>query len=135
MHSDSERAIALVERFLAPDKSKKLRERALFVLSQSSSPRARTLLMEAARGERGEEMQLMAMKHLAMAHDSAADELMEIFRSSSNPEVKKMALHAFVMSGDVDKLIELAQGESDPEIVKAAVHGLAGSARKRIRWS
>ena len=50
MHSDAEQAVPMLERFLAGNASVKLKKKALFVLSQSGSPRARQVVTEIAKG-------------------------------------------------------------------------------------
>ncbi len=50
VNTDSERAVPMLEKLLQGNQSPKLKEKALFVLSQSGSPRAREVLAKIARG-------------------------------------------------------------------------------------
>jgi tetratricopeptide (TPR) repeat protein len=51
MNRDEDRAIPLLERFLANNQSKRLREKALFVLGQSDNPKAVDMITRIAKGE------------------------------------------------------------------------------------
>jgi HEAT repeat protein len=56
MHMDSERAIPVLEDFLQGDHSVELKEKALFVLSQSGSSQAREILVSVAKGQQHPEL-------------------------------------------------------------------------------
>lgn len=124
LHSNSEKAIGLLERYIGGDRSPKLRERALFVLSQSDSPRAKEVLLEAARGERGREAQLLAVRHLGFVDGLTSDELESIYRETDDLELKQMLLHAFAMREDAARLLKAAREEENIELRRAAVHQL-----------
>ena len=124
MHSSSDRALDMLERFLAGDHSEELRSRALFVLSQNSSERAREILLEAARGSRGSELQMAAIRFLGMTHDRASDELAAIYKATSEREVKAAVLKSYMLSSDVDRVLEVYRSESDPELRRSAVKQL-----------
>lgn len=124
MHSSSERALDMLERFIDGDHSEKLRSRALFVLSQNSSDRAREILVGTARGSRGQELQMTAIKYLGMAGGSASDELAAIYESTPDREVKAAVLKAYMLSQDVEKVLQVYRSESDPELRSDAVKQL-----------
>ena len=60
MNSDSERAMPIIEQMLAGPNSPKVKDRALFVLSQSNSSRARDIIGTVAKGG-NPDLQLKAM--------------------------------------------------------------------------
>ena len=62
MNSDPERAIPLLEKVLQGPSSPKLRSKAVFVLAQSNSPKARQILRDLARGSSGPELQNQAIQ-------------------------------------------------------------------------
>lgn len=134
MHANSERALALLEGFLEGDHSPELKNRALFVLSQNPSPKARELLLATARGGRDRELQLAALRFLGMAGGEAADELEKIYGSTSDKEVKMAILHAYLLGQDAAKVRRVYDTEKDPELRGAAVHqlGMMG-ARDELR--
>lgn len=125
MHSSSERALDMLERFLdGGGHSEKLKSRALFVLSQNSSDRAREILVGTARGSRGPELQMTAIRYLGMGHGRASEELSEIYASTSDREIKEAVLKAYMLSRDVEKVLQVYRGEKDPELRAAAVKQL-----------
>src|SRR4029453_6891586 len=63
MNTDSERALPMLEEFLKSGNSPRLKDRALFVLSQSEAPRARVILLGTARGGTNPDLQLKAAKY------------------------------------------------------------------------
>ena len=66
LNSDPEQAIPLLEKFLQGNSSRKLQERALFVLCQSSSPKAREIVTRVARGESQPDLQRRAIQSLGV---------------------------------------------------------------------
>ncbi len=50
MNSNPERALPILEKLLAGSQSPRVKERALFVLSQSSAPQARETVVKFAKG-------------------------------------------------------------------------------------
>src|SRR5262249_56861449 len=60
LNTDQERAIPMLEKFLSGSSSPKLKERALFVLAQSGSPRARAILAQTAPGQGNPDRQRQA---------------------------------------------------------------------------
>jgi HEAT repeat protein len=130
MHSDAEEAVPMLERFLAGGASVKLKKKALFVLSQSSSPRARQVVTEIAKGGRSPQLQDEAVKYLGLfGGEQSRQALGEIYASSSDPAVKKQVLHSFMLSGDKARVLAAARGEKDPALREAAVNllGIMGA--------
>jgi len=67
MQSDSERAIPLFENMLKGAQSPKMKERALFVLAESSVPKAQQLLEQVARGGGNPDLQVKAITYVGVA--------------------------------------------------------------------
>jgi HEAT repeat protein len=125
MQQDEAHAIPIIQQILNSDKSDKLKERALFVLGQDQSPQAQALLGQVASGERNPALQRKAIQMLAVTRGKqAAETLANIYRQSTNAEVKKSILHTYLVIGAPDPLVEAARHESDPELVRTAVHTL-----------
>ena len=125
MQQDEAHAIPIIQQILNSDKSDKLKERALFVLGQDQSPQAQALLGQVASGERNPALQRKAIQMLAVTRGKqAAETLANIYRQSTNAEVKKSILHTYLIIGTPDPLVEAARHESDPELVRTAVHTL-----------
>jgi HEAT repeat protein len=125
MQQDEGRAVPIIQQILNSDKSDKLKERALFVLGQDQSPQAQALLGQVASGERNPALQRKAIQMLAVTRGKqAAETLANIYRQTTNKEVKNAILHTYLIIGTPDPLVEAARHESDPELVRTAVHTL-----------
>ena len=65
----------------SPNRSEKVKERALFVLSQSDSPKAQQVLDGVARGQAHPELQMKAIHNLGISGNTK--ELAEIYKAST----------------------------------------------------
>jgi HEAT repeat protein len=125
MQQDESRALPVIQQILNSDKSEKLKSRALFVLAQDQSQPAQALLGQVARGEKDAALQRTAIEMLAITRGKqAAGTLADIYRQSTNEEVKKAILHDYLIIGTPDPLVDAASHESNPELVRTAVHTL-----------
>lgn len=118
LHSDQERAVTLLEKLLAnPKSSNDVKEHALFVLLQSSSPRARPLLESAARGTMGAGLQEDALEMLGTSGDPRnRDLLLDVLQKSTNPKVKEAAMEGLMLAGDSASLLKVAKIDGDPNM-------------------
>jgi tetratricopeptide (TPR) repeat protein len=100
MMRDPDSAIPLVEKLLTGSASPKLKERGLFVLAQSASPRAKTLLAEIAKGRGNPDLQLKALDYLG-AFGSGPDVplLVDVYKSTGDVDVKKRVIRSLGMTG------------------------------------
>jgi len=137
MNTDPDRAVPIIEKLLNNGGNSgqcegKIFDKALFVLSQSDSPRARDLMLQIATGKLHPELQKKAIHYLGISGNH--DTLMKIYQGSSNVEAKKSALHSLGISGGCSELLTLSSGEKDPQLVKEAIHsmGIAGC-RSQVR--
>ncbi len=127
MQSDPERALPIVESILAGNQSVKLKEKALFVLTQSSSPKAMEILARIAKNG-PPDLQTRAIRFLGISGGQRSRDLLaDIYRSSGSMEVKKSVLKAYMISGDREHLLSLAKGESNQELRAEAVSQLGVS--------
>ena len=124
MQQDPDRAIPIIQQFLAGNHSDKLKERALFVLSQSNSKEAQNLIAQVARGQSNPALQIKAIRMLSMRGKQSNDTLADIYQHTSDPGVKKAILQSYLVSGSKDKLLEAARTEKDPQLVHTAVQQL-----------
>ncbi|MGE0639844.1 MAG: HEAT repeat domain-containing protein [Thermoanaerobaculia bacterium] len=128
MQTNSARALPILEKILASDKSMRIKERALFVLGQSDSPRAREVLVETARSGRPEELQLLAVRSLGIAGDALdTAALSEIYRSTSSIAVKSAVLEGLMIAGETKPILAAAKGENNPELRGKAIEMLGVS--------
>src|SRR6266699_1208165 len=63
MNSDPERAVPLLDKVINGDSSPKLKDKALFVLSQSSSEKAQQILLTLARANAQPDLQKRAIRY------------------------------------------------------------------------
>ena len=84
-------------------------------------------LLAAAKGEKDVSLRAEAIRQLGIVH--APNELRELYKTETSPEVKKDILQAFFLTGDAKFLSEAAQGEKDAEVRRSAIRnlGLVGS--------
>jgi HEAT repeat protein len=135
MHSDSDEAVPMLEKFLTGGASVKLKKKALFVLSQGDSPRARQVVTEIARGQRSPQLQSEALKYLGLfGGEQSRQALAEIYASTSDLDVKTQVLHSFMLSGDQVRVLAAARGEKDPALRDAAVKTLGIMGAEEELW-
>jgi hypothetical protein len=125
MQTDPDKGLPIIEKMLASGATPRVRDRALFVLSQSRSAKARDIMIATARNNANPELQVRAIRYLGMMGGPEDRELLAgIYRSSSDAAVKRSILQSYMMSGNVEKLSEAAKGEKDPELKRIAIRNL-----------
>jgi hypothetical protein len=135
MHRNPEEAVPMLEKFLAGGGSVKLKKKALFVLSQGGSPRAREVVTEIARGRRSPQLQSEALKYLGLfGGEQSRAALADIYAGTSDVEVKKEILHSFMLSGDKARVIAAAKGEKNAVLREAAVNTLGTMGARDELW-
>lgn len=135
LHSDSERALPMLEKFLQGGQPPKLKERALFVLSQSGSPRAREIVAGIARGNANPELQMQALKYLGLFGGKESRQVLaDIYGSSASVEVKKAILRSFMVAGERERVFAAAKGEAMPELRREAIRQLGVMGAQAEIW-
>jgi tetratricopeptide (TPR) repeat protein len=133
MQSDPDKAVPVLQKLLASNNSAKVKDRAMFVLAQSSSPQASKLMSDMARNSSNPELQLAAIKYMGMMGNSSA--LASVYESTSDPRLKRAILHSFMQSGSRDFLLKAAKNEKDPELRRDAIKQLALTGGSEQLWS
>jgi hypothetical protein len=115
----------MLEGILQGTASPKLKARALFVLAQSDSPRARTVIANVAKGSALPDLQEKAIQYLGVhgGRDNRAL-LSEIYAGSNDVAVKRRVLRAFMVAGARDRVMAAATGEQNAELRAEAVQQL-----------
>jgi HEAT repeat protein len=126
MNSDPERAIPILENILRSNTQlPKMKDRALFVLSQTNSPRSAEILTRIAKDGSNRELQSRALKYLGiMGGENSRKILADVYTSSSDIQIKRSVLKSFMISGDRARLYSLAKGEQNAELRGDAVRQL-----------
>ena len=125
MNAQPEKALPVLRKLFATG-SPKVKERALFVLSQSTAPEAGELLAQVARDTSQPALQKKAIHFLGLCGDfeSNARLLDRIYRESTSAGVKREVLHAYMIGRNSSRLIDLAKSESDPAMQAEAIRML-----------
>ncbi|HEX7088377.1 MAG TPA: HEAT repeat domain-containing protein [Vicinamibacterales bacterium] len=134
MQADPDRALPRVEAMLA-EGSGKVRDRALFVLAQSGSPKAREALVRFARSAQDEDLQVRAVRYLGLfGGQESRQALVDLYGSSASERTRKAVLQAFMLAGDRQRLLQVARTESSPALRREAIQllGVSGG-RAEIR--
>jgi HEAT repeat protein len=136
MQSDPDKAFPILERLVkANNNSPKIQEKALFVLTQNSSPQARKLLSDLARNSLNPDLQLKAIRYLGMmGNEDGRKELASIYNSSADDRVKHAILQGFMISGSRDLLFNVAKTEKSPELRREAIRQLALTGGQDELW-
>jgi HEAT repeat protein len=79
-------------------------------------------LFAAAKSEKDENLRSEAIRQLGLVH--GVNELEQLYKTESSPELRRAILQAFFLSGDAGRLVAAAQTEKDPELRRAAVRNL-----------
>ncbi len=135
MNSDPDRTVPLLENILKGNNPPKLKERALFVLAQSRSTKAREVLAQAARGNANPDLQLKAVEYLGIYRGSENAKLLaDVYGATSDASVKRAILHTFMVSQDKDHLLALAKSEPNADLRREAIHWLGTMRAQPELW-
>jgi HEAT repeat protein len=125
MQADPDKGVPIVEKMLAGSASPRVRDRALFVLSQTRSPRAREVILNTAKNNSNPDLQRSAIRYLGMMGGATDREALSgIYRSATDASVKRAILQSYMMSGNVDGTIDAARNEKDADLRRTAIHNL-----------
>lgn len=125
MNADPDRAIPLLEGLLKGGSSPRVKDRALFVLTQNGTPRARQLLMEYAKGAGNPDMQTRAIRYIGMSGGAdAQQQLTAIYGASNDAAVKREILRSLTMAKAREPIFNLAKTEKDPQLRSEAIRQL-----------
>ncbi len=125
MASDPEKAVPLIEKLLKSDNTARVKKQALFILSQSGTPRAMEILGGYARGEADPELQRSAVEYLGLYGGPENAHLLEqIYIASPNIEVRRKILEAYMLAGEGDRLLTIAKKESEADLRRKAIEQL-----------
>jgi hypothetical protein len=145
MNSDPERAMPLLEKVLNGSGTPKEKSKALFVIAQSGSPQAQTILVRVAKGQSNPDLQRKAIEYLGIfgggvrggvaggveggveggvAGGRQGSPLREIYAASNDESVKRAILRSYMISGDKADLFAAAKSEKDEKLRREAIRHL-----------
>ena len=124
MRTDPDRAMPMVERLMSGTGSVKLRENAMFVLSQSRSPKAREIIAAVAKAG-NPDLQMRAIRYLG-AMNGNGQLLSGIYRGTNDLAAKRAVIDSLFRDRQGAKaLADLARTEKDPNLKKLIVSRLS----------
>jgi HEAT repeat protein len=103
-----------------------VKKHALFVLAQSKTPEADAILRDAALGKLDPQLQSSAIQTMAVFQGAKAnDTLAEVYRTTTDPKIKKSIINAMFITKDAPRMVEMAKNEKDLELKRQLVQQLA----------
>ena len=125
-HQDPTRAMPILRGVLAGNQPIEMKKHAIFALTQSRSPEAAAIIQDAVTGKMGSGVQCMAIPVVgAFEGKGYNDTFTEVYRTSSDPQVKRAVISALFISQDAPRMVALARGERDLTLKRDIVAQLA----------
>jgi HEAT repeat protein len=106
-------------RIFDADKTKEIRSQVLRALADRDEPRARAKILEIARTGETPELRIEAIRRLGDKGRVAIDDLLQLYSSETNLQIKQGLLRAFADNSDPKaqaKLFEIARGNDPAEL-------------------
>jgi tetratricopeptide (TPR) repeat protein len=126
LNTDAEQALPMLEKMINGQQPLLLKKRALFVVSQSKSPKAREILTSVAKGSSDPDLQFEALRYLQMLGGAADKKLLsDIYFASNDRDMKGRLVDALFIQGDARALVDMARKETDPAMRKRIVERLS----------
>jgi tetratricopeptide (TPR) repeat protein len=124
--NDFDRFYPSLEKIVKGAASPKLKRNALYVLAESSNPKAQTLIEQVARGGGNPDLQVKAIQYMTerrrgTVNSNAAQILSEIYNSTSDPEVKREVVNGLMRLKDKDRLINILKNEKNTDLRRTAI--------------
>jgi hypothetical protein len=131
MRTDPDAAFPVVEKMLAGGSSVRVKERALFVLSQSRNERALGIIGNVARAGSNPDLQRTAIRHLGQSSSpDAVTTLTAVYKADTAIDTRKAVVSALASSRNTaatSALVTLARAERNPELRTLLVRHLSNS--------
>jgi hypothetical protein len=125
MQSDADTALPVIEKILSGTSSARVKEQALFVLSQNRNPKSRAIILGVAKGNGNPELQLRAIRYLGMMGGAEnLDALDVVYRGTADEDIKRSILRSFGASRAQDRLLAVAKSESSAALRSEAIQQL-----------
>jgi hypothetical protein len=126
LRQDPAKAVPLLRGVLNGNASLSMKKHALFVLAQSKSPEADSILHDAVLGKMDPQLQREAIQSMAVFQGKRAnDTLVEVYKTTTDPKIKKSIISALFITQDAPKMVDLARNEKDLELKRSIVSQLA----------
>jgi HEAT repeat protein len=136
--ADPARAVPLLEGVLNTTNTLSVKRQALFVLAQSTEPRARQVLLNIAKGSGNPDLQIAAIRYLQTGKDRQATstELKSIYESTTDLNVRRAIIEAYTDTWNTHELTMIASTSNTPMSVRtSAINGLASVGAPKDLWA
>jgi hypothetical protein len=125
MQSDPESTLPTIEKLLAGNSSVRVKDRALFLLSQSRAARARDLLAGVAKNGSNPDLRMAAVRYLGMRSDPESQQILtDVYGSTNDLDMKRSILRSLMTANARDRLLTIAKSERSAELRAVAVQQL-----------
>jgi len=126
INSDADRALPLLEKVLNdPKNNLGLKARALFVLAQIRSDKARDIVEQYAKSGSNPDLQARAVTYLgAFRTNDSRQALSDIYSANNDPTVRRAVLRAMMIGRDAAHLAAVAKSESNVDLRREAIRDL-----------
>ena len=127
LRQEPAKALPILRNILSDSKSTPdMKHRAIFILAQNKSPEAQSILHDAVTGKMDPSLQREAIQSMAVFEGKRAnDTLAEVYRTTTDPEVKRAVINAFFITQDAPRMVALARNEKDLDMKRDIVSRLA----------
>lgn len=137
-HTDPERAIPLLEGVLSSTNSLRVKRQAIYSLALINQPRAHQIVLGYAKGSGNPDLQLEAIRYIAANRNkqTTAADLMQIYQSTQDTDVKLAVISALRTNGDRGPLMNIVTSSESPIILRSfAVSNLSGILGPAELWT
>lgn len=125
MNAPPERALPVLKKVLASQRSIKVKKRALFVLSQLETDEAIKVVLDTAKSSREPELRREAINMLGVSETQVGIEgLVDIYATSSSADEKSRVIEAWLVADRKDLVLKAARNEADPKLRRKAIETL-----------
>ena len=126
INSEPERAVPLLEKVLnEPKNSVAIKAKALFVLAQSRSDKARDIVAAYAKNGSNPDLQLRAVQYLGSFRSKDSQQILaDIYAANNDVAVRRAVLRGMANSRDSVHLFNAAKSESNVDLRREAIRSL-----------
>ncbi len=130
MNAEPDRTVPLLEKVLSdPKNNLGLKSRALFVLAQNRSDKAREIVTQYAKSGANPDLQIRAVQYLGTFRSPASQQaLADVYAANNDVALRRAVLRSMANSRDSARLFAAAKSESNADLRREAIRSL-GSMR------
>jgi len=125
MNTEPDKALPILDKVIHGNSSPRMKDQALFVLSQNPSDKAQEILLSLAKANNDPDLQSRAIRYIGMNGTQRNRAILrEIYNSATDSNVKKAVFKGWLMSGGKEDVLAVARTEKSPELRKEAIRYL-----------